>query len=111
MKILLTTLDGTIYPLEVSEDLELINLKALCEQETNIPAHKISLSYEGKPLDGDQRTLASFSLKDNEIIMVQEIIDNVPLINFSSINMPGTSSSSSNRQLGFSFTFYSSPIF
>lgn len=47
MQILLTTLDGSFYPVEVSGDIELINLKALCEQETNISASQMSLSHYG----------------------------------------------------------------
>ncbi len=47
MKIILTTLEGNIYPVEVSSDLELINLKALCEQETNIAVNEMSLSHNG----------------------------------------------------------------
>lgn len=74
MKIILTTLEGNIYPVEVSEDLELINLKALCEQEVNIPAGEISLSHNGRPLNEDSKTLANYSIKENDILVVQKII-------------------------------------
>lgn len=74
MKILLTTLDGSFYPVEVSADIELINLKALCEQETNISASKMSISHFGKLLADDSRTLESYSIKENDILMVQQMI-------------------------------------
>ena len=74
MKILLTTLEGSFYPVEVSSDIELINLKALCEQETNISATKMSISHFGKLLTDDSRTLESYSIKENDILMVQQMI-------------------------------------
>jgi hypothetical protein len=81
MKILLTTLEGSFYPVEVSSDIELINLKALCEQETNISAAQMSISHFGKVLTDDSRTLESYSIKENDILMVQQMISkNVNLI-------------------------------
>lgn len=62
------------FPVEVSPDLELINLKALCEQETNISSNQMSLSYNGLPLTDDYRTLSSYSIQDNDILMVQAIV-------------------------------------
>lgn len=76
MKILLTTLEGNFYPVEVSPDLELINLKALCEQETNIPSSQMSLSHNGRPLSDDNKTLDNYSVKENDILMVQKIVGN-----------------------------------
>ena len=77
MKIVLTTLDGNIYPIEVSEELELINLKALCEQEVNIPAAEISLSHNGQPLTDDYKTLAGYSIKENDILVVQKMMSKI----------------------------------
>jgi DNA damage-inducible protein 1 len=80
MKILLTTLEGHIYPVEVSPELELINLKALCEQEANIAIEQMSLSHNGQPLGDDTKTLSNYSIKDNDIIMVQQIVGNFSLL-------------------------------
>lgn len=119
MKIVLTTLDGNIYPIEVSEELELINLKALCEQEVNIPAAEISLSHNGQPLTDDYKTLAGYSIKENDILVVQKMMtnptrsasaagastssasNNIPLIDFGSIQVPQSrpTSSRSNNNL------------
>ena len=73
MQILLTTLDGSIFPIEVSVDLEIMNLKALCEQETNIPMNEMSLSHNGQLLSDDLKTLNGYSIKENDIIMVQKL--------------------------------------
>ena len=62
------------FPVEVSPDLELINLKALCEQETNIATNQMSLSFNGRPLTDDFRTISSYSIQDNDILMVQAIV-------------------------------------
>ena len=103
MRIILTTLEGNLHPVEVSEELELINLKALCEQETNIAASKISLTHNGQPLADDQRTLSSYSIKENDIIMIQEIVSNLPIIDFGAIKVPQSrphSSGYSQQQAG-----------
>jgi hypothetical protein len=96
MKISITTLDGNVYSLEVSDDLEILNLKALCEQETNVPVSEMSLTFNGRPLNDDTRTVASYSLKDNDMIMVQRMKNSsLPFIDFSSISVPQSQTSSS----------------
>lgn len=72
MKVILTTLDGNIFPVEVSAEIELLNLKALCEQETRISADRMTLFYEGKPLTDVSKSLAAYNVKENDMIMVQE---------------------------------------
>lgn len=74
MKILLTTLEGNVFPVEVSPELEIINLKALCEQETSILANQMSLSHNGRPLNDDFKTLSSYSIKENDMVVVQLLI-------------------------------------
>ena len=95
MKILLTTLDGNIFPVEVSADIEIINLKALCEQETRIPSTRMSLTHEGKTLSDNNKTLSGYNVKEDDILMVQQMTGNMPssmpMIDFSSISVPGTS--------------------
>ncbi|CAF0924862.1 unnamed protein product, partial [Brachionus calyciflorus] len=98
MKILLTTLDGSIYPVEVSSDLEIINLKALCEQETGIPVNRMSLTYNGQALSDNNKSLNGYSIAENDIIVVQaqgpsqaqatNLPIDVPLIDFGSIAVP-----------------------
>ena len=102
MKLLLTTLDGNIYPIEVSADLELINLKALCEQETSITMSDMSLSHDGRPLTDDALSLAAYNIAENDIIMVQRMrraptatpattnvpVPGLPNIDFGAISVP-----------------------
>lgn len=76
MKIVLTTLEGNIFPVEVSPDLEIVNLKALCELETNISSSQMSLTHNGRPLNDDNKTLSGYSIKDNDILMIQQIVGN-----------------------------------
>lgn len=105
MKVILTTLDGSVHPIEVSDDIEILNLKALCELETNIKPDKMILTFDGKPINGDQRTLASFGVKENDVIVVQEMRQNLlpnlnripQLIDFSSIRIPSATSNGSSR--------------
>jgi DNA damage-inducible protein 1 len=113
MRITLTTLDGKIYPIEVSIDIEIMNLKALCEQETNIPTNEMSLTFNGIPLNDDARSLSSYSLKDNDLIMVQRInktSSSLPFIDFSSISVPRPSSASSSNTTSTYFEFILSNI-
>ena len=113
MRISLTTLDGKVFPLEVSADIEIINLKALCEQETNIPISEISLTFNGRPLNDDSRTLASYSLKENDLIMVQRMkqTSSLPYIDFSSISVPRTSTSTNTSQSLYFIAFLRSGTF
>ncbi len=62
-----------IFTLEVSEDMELENFKALCEFEVGIPTAEIALVASGIPLQGDQRKLMEFGIKDGDVIMLQRI--------------------------------------
>lgn len=50
MKVTVTTLSDDIFTLEVGDDLELENFKALCELETGVPAHEMWLLLNGRPL-------------------------------------------------------------
>ncbi len=100
MKIVITTLDGNIHSLDVSADLEILNLKALCEQETRIPLGEISLTFNGQPLNDDAKTLDAYGIKENDMIMVQKIMTNLPLIDFSSIQVPPSVSRSNQSSSG-----------
>ena len=41
MILTVTTLTGQMFPMEVAEDLELENFKAICEAESGFPAEEI----------------------------------------------------------------------
>ena len=73
MKIVLTTLGDDIYTIEVSDDIELENFKALCEIECGIPASEMMLILAGRPLHDDKLSLSSYGVNDGDIIIVQRI--------------------------------------
>ena len=73
MQITVTTLSDQIFTLEVSEDLELENFKALCEFEIGIPAKEIALVWSGRPLHDDKRTLKSYGIANGDMLLLQHM--------------------------------------
>ena len=73
MKVTVTTLGDAIFTLEVSEDMELENFKALCEFESNIPAADIAILWNGRPLNDNKRKLQDYGIKDGEILLLQRV--------------------------------------
>lgn len=93
MKLVITTIEGNIFPIEISPDIELINLKALCEQETQIEVGKMSVLHEGKLLSDDSKSVSSYNIKEDDVLMIQQKqqqTGNLPMIDFSSISVPST---------------------
>jgi DNA damage-inducible protein 1 len=43
MILTVTTLTGQMFPVEVAEDLELENFKAICEAESGYPAEEMAI--------------------------------------------------------------------
>ncbi|XP_048780682.2 protein DDI1 homolog 2-like [Ostrea edulis] len=104
MHITVTTLSDQIFALDVSEDLELENFKALCEFEIGISASEMAILWNGRPLHDDKRTLKSYGVKDGDMLLLQHMRGapqapqspqqsgtGVPLIDFGSISIPGQS--------------------
>ncbi len=58
MILTVTTLTGQMFPMDVAEDLELENFKAICEAESGFPAEEIVL-------------LVNIIIKHDHIIKVQ----------------------------------------
>ena len=73
MKITVTTLSDTIVSLDVSDDMELENFKALCEFETQIPAQEQVVIWDGRPLHENKKKLKDYGLKDGEMVLVQHV--------------------------------------
>lgn len=73
MQITVTTLSDQIFTLDVSEDLELENFKALCEFEIGIPASEIAIVSNGRPLHDDKRTLKQYEIKNGDMVLLQHI--------------------------------------
>lgn len=73
MHITVTTLSDQVFALDVSEDLELENFKALCEFEIGISASEIAILWNGRPLHDDKRTLKSYGIKNGDMLLLQHM--------------------------------------
>ncbi|KAI8796003.1 protein DDI1 2 isoform X1 [Biomphalaria glabrata] len=96
MQITITTLSDQLFTIDVSEDLELENFKALCQEETGVPAKEMSIVWNGRPLHDDKLTLKQYGIQNGEVVLVQHIRGQIshpselPNIDFGSINLPGS---------------------
>ncbi|XP_063001451.1 protein DDI1 homolog 2 isoform X2 [Elgaria multicarinata webbii] len=89
------------FSLQVDADFELQNFRALCELESGIPAAESQIVYAERPLTDNHRSLASYGLKDGDVVILQQVenaearppaaFPGLPRIDFSSITVPGTS--------------------
>lgn len=73
MQVTVTTLSDKVFTIEVSEDLELENFKALCEFETGIPARETAILLNGRPLRDDKASLKSYGIGHNDILLLQHM--------------------------------------
>ncbi|XP_014769083.1 protein DDI1 homolog 2 [Octopus bimaculoides] len=73
MQVTVTTLSDKVFTIEVSEDLELENFKALCEFETGIPAKETAILLNGRPLRDDKASLKSYGIGHNDILLLQHM--------------------------------------
>jgi DNA damage-inducible protein 1 len=74
MKLTITTMTDLVFTLEVGEDMELENLKALCEMDSGIAAQQIVVMFRGKPLLDDKKDLKSYDIKDGDILLIQKMM-------------------------------------
>ncbi|GAB1289183.1 Regulatory solute carrier protein family 1 member 1 [Apodemus speciosus] len=96
-------LSEVTFSLQVDADFELHNFRALCELESGIPAaeSQVVIVYAERPLTDNHRSLASYGLKDGDVVILRQKenadprpavqFSNLPRIDFSSIAVPGTS--------------------
>lgn len=95
-------LSEVTFSLQVDADFELHNFRALCELESGIPAAESQIVYAERPLTDNHRSLASYGLKDGDVVILRQKenadprppvqFPSLPRIDFSSIAVPGTSS-------------------
>ncbi|KAK8728178.1 hypothetical protein OTU49_009152 [Cherax quadricarinatus] len=108
--------ENDIIPLEVAEDLELENFKALCEMEVGIPVGEMVVVFNAQPLTDNKKSLKDYGVKDGELIMIirsstlfrraaehmqqrrqeRSVPSEIGQIDFSGIQLPGTRRSSSS---------------
>ncbi|XP_038551749.1 protein DDI1 homolog 2 isoform X2 [Micropterus salmoides] len=97
----------TTFALDVSPELELRDFVALCELESGIPAGEIQVTYVEQPLTDPTRALGTYGVKDGDVVVLRQAdrrppptqpgFPGLPHIDFRSITVPGTSSSTSQR--------------
>ncbi|KAG1714251.1 Protein DDI1 2 [Nymphon striatum] len=109
MKLTVTTLTEDLLTLDVSDDLELENFKALCECETGIATNDMVILFEGRPLLDSKKSLKDYGLKDNDVVLMQTIpaqnqtnpTSRSPLpfpIDFSQIQVPSSALGEERRE-------------
>ncbi|XP_016835710.2 regulatory solute carrier protein family 1 member 1 isoform X1 [Cricetulus griseus] len=111
-------LSEVTFSLQVDADFELHNFRALCELESGIPAAESQIVYAERPLTDNHRSLASYGLKDGDVVILRQKenadprppvqFSSLPRIDFSSIAVPGTSNPQ-QRQLPRAQSQHSSP--
>ncbi|XP_046977130.1 protein DDI1 homolog 2 [Vanessa cardui] len=74
MKVTVSTLNDEIFVLDVSEDLELENFKAFCEIESGFPAADITLTFNGKPMIHDKKSLKELGVHDGDVVVMLHMV-------------------------------------
>lgn len=110
MLVSVTTLNDQIFTLEVSDELELENFKAMCEYEVGISAREIVVMWNGRPLHDDKRTMKQYGIKDGDMLLLQQIrgqqgqqqlmdstSSGIPNIDFGQIQIPGMMGATSSH--------------
>ncbi|XP_037725037.1 protein DDI1 homolog 2 [Drosophila subpulchrella] len=104
MKITVTTSDDKVFCLDVAQDLELENLKALCAMEIGADVAHIVVIFNGRELSSDKQTLQQCGVGDGDFIMLERRRSGnrsgggnpaISTLDFSSIAVPGSSSGGS----------------
>ncbi|GAC96901.1 ubiquitin [Pseudozyma hubeiensis SY62] len=66
------TEDDRTFPIDVDASIELENLKALLEVDSNIPAEQQQLLHSGKPLNDGKATLASCGVQNDDLLILRD---------------------------------------
>lgn len=74
MKITVSTVTDYVFELDVSEELELENFKALCEVESGFPSSEIVITFKGQPLLDDKKSLKDHGVGDGDVVLVQHVL-------------------------------------
>lgn len=70
MQITVTTDDGGIFPLDVSGDLTVRDLKALLEVEAGMSASQMLLIHNMAPMLDEQKALETYGVQEGDIIII-----------------------------------------
>ena len=72
MQITVTTADGSVLQLDVSDNLSVLDLKALLEVDTGISPDQMLVIHNMAPLLDDKKGLNEYGVQDGDIIVVTE---------------------------------------
>ena len=71
MKVTATLEGEQIFNLDVSDDLELENFKALLEFESGVQSSQIVIFHNGVALRDDKKTLNDYGIKDGDVLLMR----------------------------------------
>lgn len=74
MKITVSTVSDYVFELDVAEDLELENFKAFCEVESGFPSNEIVISFKGRPLLDNKKTLKDCGISEGDVVELQHVM-------------------------------------
>lgn len=109
MKVTATLEGEQILNLDVSDDLELENFKALLEFESGVQSSQIVIFHNGVALRDDKKTLNGYGIKDGDVLLMRRGVLNaqplppstggVPVggLNWSDVQIPNQSRPQSAR--------------
>ncbi|PWZ03361.1 hypothetical protein BCV70DRAFT_204151 [Testicularia cyperi] len=66
------TEDDQTFPVDVDASIELENLKALLEVDSNVPAAEQQLLFGGQPLSDDKATLSSLGVQNDDLLVLRD---------------------------------------
>lgn len=74
MKLTVTLEGDQIFSVDVSDDLELENFKALLEFESGIQSLQIAIFHNGVQLRDNKKTLNGYGIKDGDVLLMQRLM-------------------------------------
>lgn len=77
-----------MFTLDVSNDIELENFKALCEAESGIASSQISLSLNGQELTDDKKPLSAYGVSDGDVLAIRSAPAQSALPDFGTVQLP-----------------------
>jgi len=72
MKLSFTAEGFDLLQLDLDKEIEIENIKALIEAETQIPASQQTLIYNGNAMANDKSTLKDYGVQENDIILIRK---------------------------------------
>ncbi len=78
MQLTIVTTNDEIFNIEVSDDIELENVKALISYERGVPANEIQLVWDGQPLADAKKQMMAYGIGNGDILLLERIQSQEP---------------------------------